>query len=290
MIGTRARASAAIAIVGLAGVLGHRQADPALELEARRLVGVNAAETVSSLDELLASLEPGLDAARAAAAAVVSGDDPPAPRLAVAGDLIAGAERGVPPARRAVAALSAARIARNPTAAPVPEPIPVGELGSIGAQLRAAGDAADAFVEVRTRALGVPGLLEQALGALEDGSVDAAAELTERARADHVAVDAWETDLPTLPMWLETTDAMIDAVQEIVDATRRGDAPAAAVAADTVAALAEEAGTADRALRIALSEGGSALTAAPLERLAAALRAIESSRAAAARLLADPES
>jgi hypothetical protein len=289
MIGSRAHASAALAILGLAAVLAPRHADPAVDIEGRRLVRVHAAEAVSSLDELLASIQPGLDAARAAAATVVSGDAPPSGSLAEAGDLIAGAEAGVAPARRAVAALTSARIARDPAAAPVPQPIGAGELSSIGAQLGATGEAADAFVEVRTAALGVPATLERALAALEDGSLDEAAELVGRARADHDAVDAWETDLPTLPMWLGTTDAMIDAVEQILDATRRGDARAAAEAADVVAGLAEEAGTADRALRIALSEGGSALTSAPLERLAAALREIESSRAATARLLADPE-
>lgn len=290
MIRRRPHASAVIAILGLAGLLAPRQADPAIEIEAVRLVRAQAAEAVSSLDELLASIQPGLDAARAAAATVVSGDDPPSERLAEAGDAIAGAEASVPPARRAVAALSSARLARQPAAAPVPEPIGVGELGSIGAQLRATGEAADAFVEVRTSALGVPGLLEQALGALEDGSVDEAAELVGRAREGHAVVDAWETDLPTLPMWIETTDAMIAAVEDIVDAMRRGDAAEASEAADAVAGLAEGAGTADRALRIALSEGGSALTSAPLERLATALRDIEATRAAAARLLVDPES
>ena len=98
---------------------------------------------------------------------------------------------------------------------------------------------------------------------------------------------AWETDLPTLPVWIGTTDAMIDAVERILDATRAGDAAAARDAADEFAALADEAATADRALRIALSEGGAALIAAPLERLAAALRSIEGAHASAAAAASD---
>jgi hypothetical protein len=114
MIGSRAHASAAVAILGLAAVLAPRHADPAIDIEGRRLVRLHAAEAVASLDELLAAIEPGLEAARAAAATVVSGDDPPSGRLAQAGDLIAQAEAGVPSARRAVAALTSARIARDP--------------------------------------------------------------------------------------------------------------------------------------------------------------------------------
>ena len=100
-------------------------------------------------------------------------------------------------------------------------------------------------------------MLEEALVALERGDVDRAAELTARARADHDAVVAWETDLPTLPVWIGTTDAMIGAVERILDATRAGDAAAARDAADEFAALADEAATADRALRIALERGRS---------------------------------
>ena len=59
-------------------------------------------------------------------------------------------------------------------------------------------------------------------------------------------------------------------------------------AADEFAALADDAATADRALRIALSEGGAALLAAPLERLAAALRSIEGAHASAAGIASDP--
>jgi hypothetical protein len=104
------------------------------------------------------------------------------------------------------------------------------------------------------------------------------------ARADHDLVAAWEAAPPTLPVWLGTTDAMISAVEQVVSATQAGDEATASAAAVSFAALTAEAATADRALRIALGEGGSALTAAPLERLAAALRSIEEARTAAAAM------
>lgn len=191
------------------------------------------------------------------------------------------------PARRAVAALDSARVAMHPDATVTLEPISAGELTSIAAQLAAAGPAAQEFASLSARATGLPGVLEEAFVALERGDVERAAELTASARMDLDAVVAWETDHPTLPVWIETTDAMIGAMERILDATEAGDASAARDAADEFAALADEAATADRALRIALSEGGAALTAAPLVRLAAALRSIEGARASAAAVASD---
>jgi hypothetical protein len=288
MIGTRAAASVGVAVLGLALALGPVAADPSAAIGAERLVSERAAAAVSALDALRAAAQPGLDAARRAAADVVGGDEPPGPRLTEAAELIAGAEQSVTPARRAVTALGSARLAWHPDATLTPQPIAAGELSSIAAQLAAAGPAAEQFADLRTRGTGVPGVLEAALVALERGAVGEAAELTARAREDHDAIVAWETDLPTLPVWIETTDAMIGAVEGILEATRAGDAATAREAAEAFAALADDAATADRALRIALSEGGAALTAAPLERLAAALRSIEAARAAAVEFVSDP--
>ena len=55
-------------------------------------------------------------------------------------------------------------------------------------------------------------------------------------------------------------------------------------AAEAFSALTDDAATADRALRIAIGEGGSSLTAAPLERLAAALGGIEGVRETTAEI------
>jgi len=281
MIGTRAAASAGLAILGFAVLLGPRAADPAAAIGAQRVVRERGADAIAALDTLRTAIEPGLDAARLAAAAVVNGEDLPGDRIGAAADLIAGAEDAVLPARRAVAALSGARTAWRSETASLPAPIEVGELGSIGAQLRAAADVADEFVDIRLRSEGLPGILDGALRALERGDVAEAELRAAEARADHAAVAAWDTDLPTLPVWLGTTDAMIRAVEEILAATREGDPDAASAAAEAFASLREEGATADRALRIALGEGGSALTATPLQRLALALGRIEDARAAA---------
>jgi len=289
MIGIRAAASSAIAVLGLALLLGPVTTDPAAAVVAERLVRARAVAAVSALDALRAAVQPGLDAARGAAAAVVSGDGPPSPLLTDAAALIAGAEPAVAPARRALAALASAQVAWHPDATPTREPVAAGELASIAAQLGSSGPAADSFADLRARGTDLPGVLEAVLVALERGAVAEAVELTSQARADHDAIVAWETDLPTLPVWIETTDAMIGAVEQILDATQAGDAAAAGEGAARFAALADEAATADRALRIALSEGGASLTAAPLERLAAVLSAIETARATAAAAISEPD-
>ena len=289
MIGIRGAASAAAAVLGLVLILGPRTADPSVALAAERLVGERALAASAALDALRAAVQPGLDAARGAAAAVLSRDEPPSPRIEAAAALIAEAERSVAPARDAVAALAAAQIAWRPDAAPLLEPLGTGELASIAAQLEAAGPATDTFADLGERSTGLSGVLERALLAFERGALEEAADLTSSARADHDALVAWETDLPTLPVWIETTDAMIGAVEEILAATLAGDAAAASEAAEAFGALAGEAATADRALRIALSEGGSSLTAAPLERLATAVRMIEASHASVAPLLPEAD-
>jgi hypothetical protein len=286
MIGTRAAISVAVTLVGLVLLIGPRDADPAAGIAAERLVRERALVATDALDTLRAALQPGLDRARRAAAAVLSADEPPGALLVAAGETIAAADEAAVTARRAVASLNAARSASGPDLAPLAEPIAVGELPSIGAQLAAAAPAADAFFELRRRAVGLPATLEAALAALDRGDLEAADELVTQAREDHALVVASDAEPVTLPVWIATTDAMITAMEQIVSATRGGDAAAASAAAEAFRALADDAAAADRALRIAIGEGGSSLTAAPLERLAAALGGIEGMRATTAAIAA----
>jgi hypothetical protein len=275
-----------VAAVCLAASLGPRLADPAGSIAAERLLRERASTAVEALDALRSALEPGLDAARHASAAVVAGDEEPAPLLEAAGDEVAAAEGAATAARRAVASLNGASDAWRPDLETVPEPIAAGSLPSIGAQLGAAGPAATEFVDLRRRSTGLPATLEEAVAALDAGDVDAAAAILARARADHDLIAAWEAAPSTMPVWLETTDAMIGAVEGIVAATRASDLDAAMAAAGAFADLAKESTDADRALRIGLSEGGAAIAAAPLERLATELRHIELVRAEAAGIAA----
>lgn len=286
MIGARAALAAAVTLLGVAVLIGPRAADPSLAIAAERLVRLRAEVAVEAIDALRAAIQPGLDEARLAAAAVLSADEAPGELLVAAGATIAGADAAAVDARRAWASLNGARGAWRPGLEPLPEPIEAGQLPSIGGQLAAAAPAGDAFVEMRRAAVGLPALLEDAVTALERADPEAASDAVEQARDDHAMVAAWQNAPPSLPVWLGTTDAMISAVEEIVSATQAGDSAAARAAAGDFAALRGEAATADRALRIALSEGGSALTSAPLERLAASLGAIEDARATAAFMAA----
>ena len=286
MIGIRAAISVTVTLVGLVVVIGPRDADPAAGIAAERLVRERAEVATGALDTLRAAIQPGLDEARRAAAAVLSADEPPGSLLVEAGETIGAADEAAVRARRAVAGLNGARAALGDGLAPLTEPIAVGELPSIGAQLGAAAPAADAFFELRRRAVGLPATLEAALAALDRGDLDAADELVTRAREDHALVVASDAEPVTLPVWIATTDAMISAMEQIVSATRAGDAAAASAAADAFRALTDDGVTADRALRIAIGEGGSSLTAAPLERLAAALGGIEGTRATTAEIAA----
>jgi hypothetical protein len=161
-------------------------------------------------------------------------------------------------------------------------PVDPGEIESIAAQLAASAAAADRFADQRRRAERVTEALVEALAALEDGDLATGGARIAEARAAHDAIAGWDVDLVTLPVWLGTTDAMIGAMETIERATRAGDEVAARAGADAFAALADDAAPADRALRIAIGEGGSAVTAAPMGRLADVLRTIDAARAATA--------
>ena len=284
MIGTRAAAAALVVAAAVVLLLGGGGPGPATTLEARRLVVERAAAADDALDALETAMQPGVDAARRGTALVVAGADPPGPELAAAGGLLEGVRPFAADAAAAMAALEGAVVASE-LEATLPEAVTPDELGSIAAQIAGTAPAADGFAAMRRRAEGLVGLLDEALAALEAGSLREARARVTAARADHGAIAAWEVELVTLPVWLETTDAMIGAVEAIVQAAEVGDEAAARAAAEDFAALGDEAATADRALRIALGEGGTAVAAAPLGRLATALRNVGDARAAVVSLL-----
>ena len=216
---------------------------------------------------------------------MITGDEPPSKQLAAAAVAVGAGSPVLDDALDRIAALDHARIALDPSVEPVAFAVPSGELASIGAQLEAAMEAADAFVLMRQRAEGMAGRLDEALAALADGDLATADGHIGTARGDLDAIQGWDVDFVTLPVWIETADAMIGAMERIVAATRAGDSAAADRAAEDFAAAAEEAASADRALRIAIGEGGSAVTAAPLGRLAQVLRSVAAARAEVASIV-----
>ena len=287
MIGIRAALSATLT-AGLcaAGLTGEQ--GPAAMIAAEQLVAERAARSDRALQALEEALAPAVEAARAGAARIVTGEEPPSEAFDAAADAVTSAEPAARAAAAAIDALDAARRARRPRAGAIGPVTSPGVLSSIAGQLRATGEAGDAFTATRRAAEGVVRGLERALAALAAEDLDAAEDATDEARRAHDEVAGWESPPPSLPVWLETTDAMIDAMQRIVSATRAGDADAAREAARVIGTLEEDAATADRALRIAVSEGGSALASTALGRLAGELDAVASARARVNAVLAEP--
>jgi hypothetical protein len=242
-------------------------------------VAERAARSDAAVQVLEDALAPAVEAARRGAARIVTGDEPPSEAFAAAAEAVRSAEPAARAATAAIDALDAARRARRPATAAIGPVTSPDDLSSIAGQLEATGEAGDAFVATRRAADRVVAGLERALAALAVEDLDAAEEATDGARRAHDEVAAWGSPPPSLPVWLETTGAMIDAMQRIVMATRAGDADAAREAARVIGTLEEDAETADRALRIAVSEGGSALASTALGRLARELDAVASVRA-----------
>jgi hypothetical protein len=283
MIRTRL-VSAVVVGAALVPLLGAGGPDPGIDVAARRLVVDRAEAADDALAELERAVAPGLDAGRHGAALVVSGQQEPGAELRLAASLLADAAVTEPDARGAVRSLAGALRAVGASSVPTLDLDP-GALDSIAAQLGRTADAADAFAEMRRRAEGLVDTMEEALVALEQGDVTRARLRVGSARADHAALAAWDVDLSTLPVWMETTGEMIATVDDLVEATAVGDESAALAAADAFLALAEEAAPADRALRIAIGEGGAAVTAAPLARLADLLREVAETRGEVASIL-----
>ena len=281
MIGARRRATALVGILGLA-VLLRGGPGPAAVIHAEHLLAERTAAADAKLADLQAALEPALDAARAGAARVVGGDEPPGERLASAAELLRAADTAAATAAAAVAGVEGARrvLGRPPVA--VASPVGRAELSSIAAQLEASADAAGDFAEMRRRAERVVVTLAAALEAVADAERSRAERLAEQARSDLEALAAWDVELATLPVWLDAANALLAITEDLATAASTAEVEAAA---RDLEALREDATQADRALRIAMGEGGAAVTAAPLGRLADVLRRVADARARLALIL-----
>ena len=260
---------AAVSIVGLALILGASAPRPEVGRGARAAVVDAADRTLEAIDRLESELAPAVEAAREGSARVVAGDEDPSERIAAAADAIRAAASSATEVRAAIADLNRARIALDPDAPLLPPAPDAAELASIADQLGDAAGAGASFAEARQRAEAVADGLVDALDSVSEGNVD---EAQEQLLSGSDAVDgmrAWEDDAQALSVWIDTVDAMIRAMQRLVEAVRTNDAEAA------FADASEGAAEADRALRIGLGEAGSALTSVPNVRLADALAALD---------------
>ena len=261
-------------IVALVLVLGGGAPRPEVVMASNAAVASAADRTLDAIDRLEAELAPAVDAARAGSARVVAGEEDPAERLAAAADMLLAAAPTAVDVREALGDLERARAALDPSARPLPRAPDGGDLASMAGQLGDAGEAGARFAETRRRAEAVSDALVDALDTAAAGKPD---EAHQQLLLGLVAVDelrAWEDDAPALSVWIDTVDAMIRAMQRLVDAVRAGDANEAEAAQAAFADAAEGGTEADRALRIGLGEAGSAVTAVPVGRLAEALAAL----------------
>ena len=286
MIGTRDTLAVTVALALVAVGLGPGAPRPEVGIHADVLVAARASAVVEPLRELQDGLDTATDTSRSAAAAIVAGDRSPGELLQEAADLVAEAGEIAALANAGARELESARLARDPSAEPMPEGVAAADLASISAQLEATVEAADEFAAMRRRAVNVPEALRAALAALADRDLVAAEEHLATAADDQAAVAGWDVDDAALPVWVAATDATIDAVRRLLDAVRDGDEMAAERAAADFAALASEATRADRALQITISEGGGTVARAPLARLADAQDRVAALREFVATVLA----
>ena len=287
MIGTRGALSGAITLALVVVSLGPGGPRPEVALGSGRLVADSARAGDAALASLQTRLGTVLDTAREGAAAIVAGDRLPGESLQEAADLLLDAATVAADAESAVRALDAARRARDPDVGALPDGPDAAVLGSISAQLADTIEVADLFAEMRRRAANVPAALDAALAALRVEDLEGAAAGAAAARADIDAVAGWDVDFLTLPVWIETSDAVVHAVERLIAAVTSGDAAGAERAAADFADLEPDATDADRALQIAISEGAGTIVSAPLARLTAAIDAVGALRADVGVLVAE---
>jgi hypothetical protein len=280
MIGRRlVVATVALVTVVALGAGGPR---PEVEAAARGSVVVAAEDVLALASDLRARLLPAVESARTGAARVVAGTEPPGGPLLESSSAVLESASVAVALGSATGRLERARRAWRPGVDGLPEPPDAADLSSISAQLAATAEAGEAFALMRRRAEGLTGVLAAALRDAESGDVAGASERVEAAQEEAEVLRAWEIDAVTLPVWLETVDAMIEAMDRTVDALANRDDARARDAVEAFGALAERAPSADRALRIAVGEAGGALTATALNRLAGSLVALDELARAAA--------
>jgi hypothetical protein len=266
MIGRRLLAAAGL--VALVVILAGGAPRPEIARDANLAIVAAADDSLAAIDRLDAELAPALDAARMGGARVVAGDADPVEPLTSASDGLVSAAATATELRNALAMLERARAALEPDAESLPRAPDAGQLLSIAGQLASTADAGATFAEMRRGAESVSGSVVDALDAAAAGRLDEADDHLATSRGAVDAVRDLEESAPALTVWIDTADAMIAAVQELVDAVRTGDVARADAAQADFDAAADGAAEADRSLRIGLGETGNAISAVPLQRLA----------------------
>ncbi len=146
-------------------------------------------------------------------------------------------------------------------------------------QLENAAPAAEVFVTIRLASHEAIHELGLAASAITRSNLVAATDALDAAEAEVATVALAQDRLDTLSIWVDTTEALIAAARDIVDAAEAHDAQALAAASARYAEAAGAASLADRALAVALAEGAGAVVSPAQASLARARRAVADSRA-----------
>jgi hypothetical protein len=255
-------------------------ADPPLEAARNRALmqaWVRADDALASLASVLAD---AIEHARNGTAMTVAGDRPPAPELSAAADALAGGAGQADAGHRAIQALAEMALAIAP-GAHIPSLSLTGpDLLLIASGLRSSADAATLFVERRDATGTIVGGLRDALEALKGNLPAAAIVSLDRTMAPFALLRAWAPRPGLLDYWMQVTGELIAAARDIAEATIARDPAAQKAAGERYAKAGEAARGADNALAVTLSEEGAAVSATPLQRLAAAAATVDQERGA----------
>jgi hypothetical protein len=287
MIGAGGRRRALIGIgLGLAVGMGFglrspdpARADPPTEAARQGELADAAQAADGALGSLARRIAVAREHARLGTALTASGEAP-APELTAAAEALAAASGEADDAKRGLELLAGLAAAIEP-ADTIPSLSYGGtDLEQIAAQLEASAAAATLFVERRHATQAIVSALSAALAELERDEPSAALTSLAEADAPMALLDAWEQRPPLLRYWMTISADLLGAAGDIARATLADDPAAAKAAGERYAKAAQAARGADNALALALSEGGAAVIATPVRRLAAVADEVDEARAA----------
>jgi hypothetical protein len=272
------------AAVALGAVFAARSADPfAADPAAAAALRSTIASHRGLADGRLATLRSLLSSAltdgRHGAALTVQGTQRPGPDLSAAAQAVTDADPLVADATAALRSL-AGDLAVSGKAGPAPAmALLPGQLTSIGAQLKAASGAADAFWSKRRATETTLLRLQDAFAAVDAGSPERGLAAIDEAQASLEVVRNWAGAPLTLPIWTQAAGNLLTALKDLAVAVRDRDSAAARAAGARYWTASAEAHRADLALAVAIAEGGSAVSDSALASAVSALRAVEAALA-----------
>jgi len=255
-------------------------ADPLREAALQRKAAAQAAEADAALQDAEELMDAGIREAGRAQAAVLAGTQDPFVLMDGAAASFEAAAIPVDEAHVVLDALGWTLAALDPEASPPTLDLRGADLLTISAQWRATALPLSALADLRRAAEATLVSLEDALIALEDDDPAAALDAVADAKASLETVRPSDDGDTTLHFWVDTVDALLTATTDIAHAVQAGDAEALAEAQAAYAAAAEDAARADQALAIALGEATADVTGPASTSSAAALRAVDATRAA----------